>query len=54
LLVRWFLEGNLLRVCVGVDEEAAAARAFLAQHGAADSLPDPSFLEWLDIGQVLA
>ncbi len=54
LLARWFVEGSLMRVCVGVDEDAAAARAFLAQHGATDSLPDPSFLEWLDIGQVIS
>lgn len=51
LLAGWFAERDLARVCVGVDEENAAARAFLAHHGAVDF--NRSFLIWSEIGQVL-
>jgi len=40
------------RVCVGVDEDNAGARSFLAHYGA--QMLNGSFFKWLEIGGVLA
>jgi len=52
LLAGWFGGQGVSRVCVGVDEDNAGARSFLAHHGAQKL--NNSFLKWPEIDEVLA
>jgi ribosomal protein S18 acetylase RimI-like enzyme len=51
-MAAWLVEHNALRVCVDVDPENAAARAFYAKHGATDL--KPHWMIWEDISTVIA
>ena len=51
-MAKWFVEHQALRVCVNVEPENAAARAFYAKHGALDL--KPHWMVWENIGAVIA
>ena len=51
-MAEWFVEQGALRVCLDVEPENAAARAFYAKWGAVDL--KPSWMVWEDVSVAIA